>query len=86
MLLENVGHCVLHRAMNLADKKALVASALASRLSLSSCPGSPKPMCLLMLCLGLKTERVGAKRALRASQGNRCERAASFSQSKNFWD
>lgn len=36
MLLEKVGHCVLHGAMNLADKKALVDSALASRLSLSS--------------------------------------------------
>lgn len=57
MLLENVGHHTLHGAVHLADRKTLVASAPASRLSLSSCPGSPKPMCLLMLCMGLKQSK-----------------------------
>lgn len=42
-------------------------------------------MCLLMLYLGLKTEPVGAKCVLRASQGNRCEQAEAFSQTKDFW-
>ena len=56
----------------------------ASTLSLSSCPGSPKPTCLLMLCLN--TEPVGAKCALIASHSNRCEQAAAFSQTKDFRD
>lgn len=86
MLLENVGHHILHGAMHLADRKAMVASAPASRLSLSSCPGSPKSICLLMLCVSLKIEQVGAEFALRALWDSRCEWPASLSQTKNFSD
>lgn len=84
MLLENVGHHILHGAMHLADRKAVVASAPASRLSLSSCPGSPKPIYLLMLCVNLKIEQVGAECALRALWDSTCEWAASLGQTKNF--
>lgn len=65
MLLENVGHYVLHETMHLADSKAPVASALAFRLSLSSCPGFPKPTSPRMLCVSLRTEQVGAKCTVR---------------------
>lgn len=61
MLLENVGHHILQGVMHLADRKAVVASASASRLSLFSCLGPPQPMCLLMLCTSLKTEQVRAE-------------------------
>lgn len=69
MLLENVGHRLLHGALHLLDRKTLVSSAPAPRPSPPSCPGSPQPVCLRMLCVSLKTELVGAQCALWALWG-----------------
>lgn len=51
MLLEDVGHCVLHGAVHLADRETLVASAPAAacRRSRPSRPASPKLTCPLIL-------------------------------------